>query len=309
MGSVTELRSKAPLGGLAKVFSRFSDPEHRAWRLMTMTTNLSGYWAFRQRLSHSRYGRIIPKGDPFFDRKFVTPYLATFFTPADRLAIQTHLCDCLDSLFRDDSFVARLKDGIVLWSADMDGHSQSIVLRLPVRTMLEGDLTIEHSLDGERLYRMSFGFVPGHLIDLPDPQVLFVGGSQGVHGTADKARLAARLNGEITPANMLLIALRAVGQAMGIDQICGVAATHQPVVHAKANLSLGAYDDLWIRNHGEAHARFFAMPAWPSENAVVEGGNKSRTRRKRRLRQALTDQIARDFAVHVVPPAYSLAAE
>lgn len=309
MRNVTEFKTRPQPGGLAGVFNRFSDPEHRAWRLMTMTRHLPGYLAFRQRLSRSRYGRIIPKGDPFFDRKFVTPYLATFFTPADRLAIQTHLCDSLDSLFRDESVVARLKDGIVLWSAETDGHTQSISLRLPVRTMLEGDLTIEHSFDGERLYRMSFSFVPGHLLGLPDAQVLFVGGSQGVHGTAEKVRQAAKLNGEITPADMLLIALRAMGQAMGIEQICGVAATHQPVVHAKAGLSLGAYDDLWIRNHGEAHARFFAMLVWPVETHAVEGGNKSRTRRKRKLRQALTDQIARDFAVHVVPPAYSLAAE
>lgn len=284
-------------------FTHLRDPNGRAWRLMTLASSLPSYLRYYIRLKSSRYGAVIPAGDPFFERKFVTPYLTSFLTPRDRLRIQSHLCRIVDEAFDPDRFTARLRDGIVLWTLDAKGRHLSIVLRLPQRTMLEGDLTVEVQLDGTMLHRMSFAFVPGALLGHPEANLLFIGGSQGVWGTRELARDAAKLAGEISPANLLMIALRALGFSLGLTAMAGVAADCQPVVGRSAALSRSAYDELWRANHGEDRGGYFVMPLDAPADARIEGANRSRTRRKRRLRQALLESMTGNIAGLLRTPA------
>lgn len=293
-------------------FSAFQDPEHRAYRVATMAAHLHSYALYYMRLRKSRYGRMIPKGDPFFERKFVTPYLAMSLTARERLSIQTHLFEVLDRRFPDTRFVECLKEGVVLWRAATEAGEQTVTLRLPFRTMLEGDLLLEHALDGTTLYRFSFAFVPAGIVSAHESVV--IGGSQGIHGTGLLGRTAARANGEINPASMLMIALRAICQALDIHDIYGVRADNQPVVYAKADHHVGAYDQLWAQHGGVAHDGFYAMEASLSDSSqAVDSGHKSRTRRKRRLKQALLAEIYANFFPHVggeILPAYlPMAAE
>ena len=295
----------------AQVFERIRDPNGRTWRLVTLASALPGYLRYYVQLKSSGYGAVIPAGDPFFERKFVTPYLASFLSPRDRLDIQTHLCRVIDSDFDPGRFTARLRAGIVLWTAQTDGRDLSIVLRLPQRTMLEGDLTVEVQFDGTMLHRMSFAFVPGRVLGRPEANLLFIGGSQGVWGTRELAREAAKLAGEINPPNLLLIALRALGLGLGLPSIAGVAADCQPVVHGAAASRLGAYDELWRANHGADHGGYFIMPVEAPLDGEIEGANRSRTRRKRRLRQLLvatmSDTVAGLLRAPAIPAA--IAAE
>ncbi len=304
-GGIAQARGRA-----AHVFERMADSRHRAWRLVILASSLPSYLRYYVRLKSSRYGAVVPAGDPFFERKFVTPYLASFLSPRQRLDIQSHLCRVLDEDFDPRRFTARLPDGIELWTLHKDGRRLSIVLRLPQRTMLEGDLTVEVQLDGQMLHRISFAFVPGSVLGRPEANLVFIGGSQGVHGTRELAREAARLAGEINPPNLLLIALRALAAGMGTAMIAGVAAACQSVVGRADTTSLGAYDDLWRANHGEAHDGYFVMPVDVPENEAIEGANRSRTRRKRRLRQAfLQDMIAAVLPLVRTPAAVAFAAE
>lgn len=290
-GGITPVQDRA-----ARVFAHLRDPNGRAWRLVILASNLPGYLRYYIRLKASRYGAIIPRGDPFFERKFVTPYLASFLSAHDRLRIQTHLCRVIDETFDPGRFTGRLREGVVLWTLEADTRRLAIVLRLPRRTMLEGDLTVEVQLDGTMLHRMSFGFVPGVVLGRPEANLLFIGGSQGVWGTREQARQAAKLAGEISPANLLVIALRALGLGLGLTHLVGVSAACQAVVGqagaGQAAASLGAYDDLWRSNHGEDRGGYFLMPAEAPMDAGIEGANRSRTRRKRRLRQSLLEAMA-----------------
>ncbi len=293
-------------------FSVFQNPEHRAYRVATMATHLPSYALYYLRLKQSRYGRLIPKGDPFFERKFVTPYLAMSLTARERLRIQTHLFETLEHRFTGADFLDRLKAGIVLWRATTEAGEQTVTLSLPVRTMLEGDLLLEHAVDGTTLYRFSFAFVPAGVMGPRETMV--VGGSQGVHGTGLLTRSAAKANGEINPAATLMIALRALCQAMGIDDIHGVRADNQPVVHAKADHNLGAYDTLWAQHGGVPSAGFYVMEAQLSDaSQSLDSGHKSRTRRKRRLKQAILSDILQALAPYaggeIVPYDLPIAAE
>jgi uncharacterized protein VirK/YbjX len=277
---------------------------------MVLASSLPRYLRYYVRLKSSRYGAVVPAGDPFFERKFVTPYLASFLTPRQRLDIQNHLCRVLDAHFDPEGFTAKLPGGIALWRLDSGGRHLSVVLRLPQRTMLEGDLTVEVQLDGQMLHRTSFAFVPGSVLGRPEANLIFIGGSQGVYGTRELAREAARLAGEINPPNLLLIGLRALATGMGVTTIAGVAAACQSVVGRAETASLGAYDDLWRANHGEARDGYFLMPVDAPENEVIEGAHRSRTRRKRRLRQAvLQDMIKRVLPLMRAPAAVAFAAE
>ncbi len=293
-------------------FSAFQDPEHRAYRVATLATHLHSYALYYLRMKKSRYGRMIPKGDPFFERKFVTPYLALSLTARERLSIQTHLFEMLDQRFPDGDFVERLKEGVVLWRTPTEAGEQTVTLRLPFRTMLEGDLLLEHAVDGTTLYRFSFAFVPAGIVGAREGVV--IGGSQGIHGTGLLGRTAAKTNGEISPAAMLMIALRAICQALDIEDIHGVRADNQPVVYASADHHLGAYDNLWAQHGGASHNGFYVMDAALSDTLqAVDSGHKSRTRRKRRLKQAYLAEIYANFAPHVggdaIPAYLPMAAE
>ncbi|MDV6332476.1 DUF535 family protein [Asticcacaulis sp. 201] len=281
--------------GVSNAWQVMTDPHHRTGRLITLALNLPAYGRYYARLRRSQYGQVIVRGDPFFDRKFVTPYLATFFTAAQRLTIQSHLCHLFDTAFCLKAFVPQVRNGLVLWQSGSGDTHQDITLRLPVRTMLEGDLTLDYRLGGERLYRLSFAFVPGVLLGMTDAQVAFIGGSQGVRGTAEKVRQAAQMNGEINAASLLLIALKAICQNLGISSICGVEAAAQPVVHAEPEAHVSVYDQLWQKNHGERRDGFYLMPAATPDDDSVAGGHKSRTRRKRRRKQALLDDMTQTF--------------
>lgn len=283
-------------GGLS--FSMFLNKEHKAYRVATLATHLPSYAVYYLRLKQSRYGRMIPQGDPFFERKFVTPYLAMSLTARERLRIQTHLFETLETRFGDGDFIERLKTGIVLWRATTEAGEQTVTLSLPVRTMLEGDLLLEHAIDGTTLYRFSFAVVPAGILGPRESAV--IGGSQGTHGTGLLTRTAAKANGEINPAATLMVALRALCQALGINDIYGVQAHNQPVVYAKADHNLGAYDTLWSQHGGVPRSGFHVMDAQLSDTQQsLDSGHKSRTRRKRRLKQAIFAEILAALAPHI----------
>lgn len=276
---------------------RLSLQAQRLWRCVIYVRHGWDYIKYRRKLSASIYGQIIPKNHPFFNRKFAAPYLANFLTANDRLHIQASLCDYLDTDFGPDTLVRQLKEGIELWRATSDVGTQSLILRLPVRTMLEGDLTLEYVFNGERLHLMSFAIVPGAILGLKEEWTVFIGGSQGAPHAATAMSQAARLNGEINAANMTLIGLRALCQSLDIASICGVTADSQPVVAGKAEPRLNAYDLLWQSQHGQLHGGFYLMPACLTYRDEDETGaaNRARARRKRRLRMALTEQIRLTF--------------
>ena len=291
---------------------RLTVQAQRLWRLMIYVRHGWPYIKYRRKLRGSLYGQIIPRNHPFFDRKFAAPYLASFLSAGDRLRIQASLCDYLDGGFGPAPLVSQLKDGIELWRATSEMGTQSLILRLPVRTMLEGDLTLEYVFNGERLHLLSFAIVPGAILGLAEEWTLFIGGSQGAPHGATTMRQAARLNGEINAANMTLIGLRALCQSLGIASICGVTASCQPVVAGKAEPRFNAYDLLWQSQYGQMRDGFYLMPAYIAYGDEDETGaaNRARARRKRRLRMALTEHIRGTFnALRSDEAGWKLAAE
>ncbi len=290
------------MGGLRSLFRAVGinpaalSPTGRGWRLLTLCKHLPDYARYYLKLRRSAYGRVIPKGDPFFERKFVTPYLANFLTAEQRLTIQSHLCEFVDRSFCRQSVVPHLKDGLVLWQKPCDDDVVTMVLSLPKRTMLEGDLTLELLVNGSLIYRLSFSFVPGHVLGMDDPYVLLIGGSQGVHGTAHHCRRIARQNSEIPPSGLLLTGLRAIAEALDITTLGGVSAASQSVVHTAPDLHTNAYDDLWTTHHGTLQNGIYIMPVRPTDDGAIEGSHKARTRRKRRYRQSLQAEFVSLFS-------------
>ena len=292
LGAAAVSTIETRLGGIG-------NPERRLWRLVTLAGSLPQYVRYFVQLKNSRYGTVIPAGDPFFERKFVTPYLATFFSATERLEIQSHLCTVIDYSFDARLFTDRLRDGLCVWSLTEADDRLDIRLRLPERTMLEGDLTLEVRLNDTMLHRMSFAFVPGRLLGLAQHHVLFIGGSQGVAGTAEQARRAAKMAGEVNAPNLLLLCLRALGQCLDIDAIAGVCASSQPVVHRTPQAQMGVYDNLWQANHGDLRSGFYLMSSELAEGGEVLAANKSRTRRKRRLRQAQLADMKTNLSAYI----------
>ena len=289
MGQKQERKTVPGVG--RRFWMSFTDPTSPAFRLVTLINYFPDYISFRVKLMRSTYGQIIPNGG-FYNRKFVAPYLASFFSPRQRLTIQSHLCDALERAF-SPSAIRRLEAGWKLWSCRDEGHEQSVSLSFAKRTVLEGDLTLEHSLDGQVLHRLTFAFVPGDLLKISSQQILFIGGSQGLRHATERMRTAARQNGEISPVTMTLIAARAICTVMGIEHLYGVRAAYQSVVYCNGSAAERSYDRVWQAHGGQEQETCFVLSVEDSESIdkPVCGKNRSRTRRKRRLKNEILDQI------------------
>ena len=139
------------------------------------------------------------------------------------------------------------------------------------------------------------------LLDLEPEPVLFIGGFQGRGGCTERIRRTAKLNGEISPASMLLLALQSLGAALDINAIAGVSATQQACIDHDANIDqyLSVYDGYWASAGGTIiNGRYFTLAVTPHDKPILEipKYNRTRTKKKRRLKQAIRAEIQQSLA-------------
>jgi uncharacterized protein VirK/YbjX len=259
------------------------------------------YLSFYQKLHCTRAGRVLYRHSYVFDRKFLGPYLSTHLDTWQKLSIQKHLVCFLEAKFQADFLSYLSAGGVFLWQKSAEDEDHKIMLRLADASKFEGDFALEYVFNGECLHRLSFVFSPGHIFDLPDSTVAFAGGSQGVNGGRTDTRSAARSNGGIHPANMLLLALRAICQSLDITGICAVTSRFQLFNLTQCSPRPENYELLWSMNGGTPFSHFYYMGSELEidDSEPLTGTHRTRKRRRRRLRQQTIDDIANEVRLHL----------
>ncbi len=264
-------------------------------------------WHFRGRSKLSKSLAIscfrdAVKDQPGIPYKFVGSYLARFFSTEDRLRILTNHFQFFQDRFGDSSNRIFPLHGLTVWSKTVGTDLFSISMSLPGRAFMEGDMCLVFSMNESVLHTMSFSFVPGEMLGVDSHQAIFIGGSQGSRAEPGMHRHAAKSNGEICPATMLLLALQALARALGIGDLVGVSSKDHStryITDAPSDYQ-SAYDDFWQTNGGERGERGYRMSAAISDKPITlaASSHRSRARRKRARKQELIDEICGALKSH-----------
>lgn len=266
------------------------------------------YASYRElnRIVHASGMAPLAAAYPKYRFKYLGNYLSPAFSVSQRAAILGHTYRFLASQ-RILPFRTAMAGGIVeLWSRTMDGDRYDAVLS-PVRGdfFREGDLALLFRREGKPLYRLSFSFIPGSCVGLEEETALFIGGSQGYRSTVTEFRRASKLLGEICPQTLLLILLKAISKALGLQTLIGVSLAHHSC-HTIAGgeiKPLAAYDAFWEANGAENVGRFFHMTSEmvfrPSEAAT--SAHRARARRKQEKKLRLYGEILAKFGIRPDP--------
>ena len=273
----------------------------RIKRIFTIMCMLPDYYKFRRRFNGLSYSMIASESDPKVTRKFTRGYLSNCLSPRQKLSILDHHYKYSSENLSYDSFLSKLPGRVTLYEINASGASSSIDMCLPEKSVWEGDLCLEFIQRGALLYRMTFTFIPLQILGCGFGAGVFVGGSQS-YGTAELRREASKVNNEINPATSLLVAIKAISNCLGITKIIGVKTVrHVDLAEYGGDKGLESYDHLWIKNHGVDREGFYEIPTIVSyqSSGEVLSNHASRTRRKRRDRQALFDNIYSKISPHI----------
>jgi len=260
---------------------------------------------FYRKLCASKFGVVLNEVTPSvkkkIKKKFSFPYLTTFIPLEQRLSIIGSHYDFIDRNLNDNFFM-HLNKGIVVWGLESDSDAHQILLKVPERTSTEGDLLLEYHFNNNLLHQLTFSFVDGKLMGMKDEQMVLIGGSQGLRGSSELIRTASKKNNEISPANALVISLKAITQTLNINTILGLKAQyHISIKESPTTKGHYSYDELWIKNYGEESSFFYVMPTNASKDVSesVSGSHHSRTRRRRRKKEDMMNAIMNGFIEYV----------
>jgi Protein of unknown function (DUF535) len=186
-------------------------------------------------------------------------------------------------------------EGISIWHRYGDSREPDLVIRLERATLapMEGEAQLRFSLGNLTLCTLTFCFLEGANIGLPSDVVLLIGGLQGAANRRREIRMAAKANGEISPAASLLLAAKAIAMAFRVQYVVGVS-TDQHIAwgYAREKISL-SYDDMWLKAGGTRVDEGFFVLAPGTEKPLkdIPISHRQRTRRKRMLQGELQDAV------------------
>lgn len=278
---------------------RFGKPLKRARQLFEVLIHPARHLEYRKAISEARR-RALAGQSALLGLKYLGIYLAEFFTTEVRRQIIMFHFDFLARKMACPRAARLWSDGAVLWSScdEAGGHHYSIVLEPSALSPMEGESQLRFLMDGRMLCTMTFSILDGASIRLPCREALFIGGVQGGLGCRQEIRIAAKANGEIVPSAMLLLAAKALGEALEIGHVAGISSDqHAAMGYARQKIVL-SYDALWL-DAGATRTDegfFIVVPGSEGWSAQITGKHRSRTRRKRALKERIKANI-RDHAV------------
>jgi uncharacterized protein VirK/YbjX len=151
---------------------------------------------------------------------------------------------------------------------------------------MEGELQLRFSFRSD-LCVLTFLVVRGETFNAGCPRALFIGGVQGRPGGREEMRDAARANDEIAPPTMLMLAVQAIGKAIGAEVIIGVAEDdHISTSYSPARLMFD-YSRFWSEAGGERNGSYYRIPIDTPAKPLSEIPltHRRRTKRKREAKQ------------------------
>jgi uncharacterized protein VirK/YbjX len=233
--------------------------------------------------------------DVLLNFKYLGGYLAEHLsTEARRAAISFHYTFLKNNITSSEERQL-WNDGVSVWHQCGDSRAHDLVIRLERATLapMEGEAQLRFYLGNLTLCTLTFCLLDGASIGLPSGVVLLIGGVQGAANCRTEIRMAAKANGEISPAACLLLTAKAIATAFRVQYVVGVSTERQlSWGYAREQLSL-SYDDMWLNAGGTRvdQGFFLLTPGTQKPLRDIPISHRSRTRRKRVLQGELQDAV------------------
>jgi len=264
--------------------------------MLYLATHLSEYFRLRGILFHDRQ-LCAERHRKWTSLKHVRAYAARFLDRDAKRDFMTVHYDFVSDRLLSARSKEVLSGRAYLWKNILNGNVLGIELRRSTLTAIEGELVLNYKYNGRIIFMLTFSIVPGSYFDESTRQVIFVGGLQGRPACREDIRAASKLNREIDPATMLLVALKSIGIAWNIDMIVAISARHQISADAIENAEerFAIYDRFRIKSGATPHlGKVFKLSTRFQRGAQdpALGTHRSRTRRKRLAKDGLREDLA-----------------
>ena len=252
-------------------------------------------------LSHRACAKIIRfsrlPSDQMTALKYVGDHLAlSLSTSQRREVLATHYS--LFPSFLQPGCLADLRHGVTIWREKMDDGLPDLIITLEPSKLapMEGELQLRFSFKTD-LYVLTFSVGPGTVFGAASGAVLFIGGVQGRIGSREEVREAARLNSEISPAMMLMLAVQALARAINVSEVIAVGENeHISRAYAQSKIAFD-YAQFWIKAGGVRVGCHYHLPLQTPQVPLsrVRASHRSRARRRREIKAAITKSIDARF--------------
>jgi len=195
--------------------------------------------------------------------------------------------------------LADLRRGITIWQQFVgEGLPKlTIVMERSKLAPMEGELQLRFSFKTD-LCVLTFSIAPGKVFGATAETVIFIGGVQGRIGSREEVRQAARLNSEISPRSMLILAVQSLALAMGVEEIIAVGEDeHISRAYAQSKISFD-YAQFWTETGGVRIGRHYRLPVHSPQKplSLVSPSHRSRARRRREIKASI--QRSLEFRFH-----------
>ena len=285
------------LGLVRQGHSFYRSPARFARLFWAFSTNLGHQFEIFRILALPAFASLV-RLDPIFPFKYLTRgYLVRGLAPAERAASFAHHYRRLNAIFPRPLLQKILYRDIVLVEKQIDERLLSVHLNLARKEVREGELTFTLRLDGTAIYILQCTIVPGKVVKSSASDVILVSRLQGMKGSYKQVQLATKAFSEVAPPALLLAVLHGFAQIAGIDEMAGIAAASQfSYLPEYVDSFRAAYDNFWIElGAKKITASFYASPIPPQDKSLdaITNGHKSRTRKKRALKQQIAEHVVR----------------
>ena len=252
---------------------------------------------------HLRYLRILRQAramgladtDRLTELKYAGDYLSSSLTMHTRRRCLRFHYQVLIRAMRHYSNSAIWQGETEIWAKRTEGGDLlRLTLSRSILAPMEGESELCFTMNGQMLSTLTFSLVHGRHLTLPCAEAIFIGGLQGGYDCRQPIRDAAKLNGEVSPAAMLLLAVEALANVLGIDHMVGTSTDEQASASYALREIMLNYDGLW-QGLGARSVRngFYVKAVATLDHAdrAVAGSHPSRTRRRRVLKRAIREAI------------------
>ena len=279
----------------------------RARQFFQLIANYREHLAYRRELQAAR--RVgVADADRLTAIKYTGDYLsASLSLRARRDSLKFHY-RFLTRAMTSAAGAAVWQRGAAIWARDAEGERLEVTLSRSTLAPMEGESQLSFLMGNRALCTLTFSFVHGRDLQLPCDEAIFIGGLQGGLDCRQEIRRAAKINGEVSPAAMLLLAAEALANILDVEHMVGVSTQEQAAaVYSQEKIVL-SYDRLW-QELGAHHARtgFYVKAIAVTEEAdkAITGSHHSRTRRRRvlkkNIRREIEERIAALFGMEAPP--------